>query len=114
MPMFSTSDAVHLHYELVGTGSRVFVSHGGPANDYRYLAEDLEVLDADFEFVFWDYRGSGRSDPAPPDTYRIERLADDLDELRRHLGDDQILLLGHSMGGYVAQAYALQHPQHLG
>jgi len=114
MPTFSTSDAVQLHYELIGKGHRVFVSHGGPANDYRYLAEDLAVLDADFEFVFCDYRGSGRSDPAPPATYRIERLADDLDELRRHLGGEQILLLGHSMGGYVAQAYALQHPEHLG
>jgi len=114
VPSLVTRDGVELHYERHGRGPRVYALHGGPANDYRYLAEDLAPLAADFELVFCDYRGSGRSGPAPDTTYRLATLADDLDQLRAVLGDDRIVVLGHSMGGYVALSYALQHPDRLG
>jgi len=113
VPSFVTRDGVELHYERRGSGPRVFACHGGPANDFRYLAEDLAPLQADVELIFWDYRGSGRSGSAPDATYRLATLADDLDELRVELGDDEIVVLGHSMGGYVALCYALQHPDRL-
>ena len=109
METFLTSDGVALAFERRGRGPRIYACHGGPANDFRYLAEDLAALEDAFELVDCDYRGSGRSAPAPADTYRFERLADDLDELRRHLGDAHIRLLGHSMGGFVAQTYAVAH-----
>jgi len=113
MPTFVTSDGVELDFECRGRGPRIYVCHGGPANDRRYLAEDLEALEHVFELVYCDYRGSGRSASAPERTYRIGRLADDLDEFRRHLGDDRLWLLGHSMGGFVAQTYAIARTQHL-
>lgn len=109
MATFVTSDGVELDFERRGRGPRLYACHGGPANDVRYLVEDLESLEDAFELVYCDYRGSGRSAPAPADTYRIERLAEDLDELRRHLGDEHIRVLGHSMGGFVAQTYAIAH-----
>jgi pimeloyl-ACP methyl ester carboxylesterase len=109
MPTFVTSDGVELDFECRGRGPRLYACHGGPAHDRRYLAEDLEALEDAFELVYCDYRGSGRSSPAPADTYRIERLAEDLDELRRHLGDEHVRVLGHSMGGFVAQTYAITH-----
>jgi len=108
-----TRDGVELHYERQGRGPRVYACHGGPANDYRYLAEGLAPLTADVELIFCDYRGSGRSGSAPESTYRLATLADDLDELRQALGDEQVVVLGHSMGGYVALSYALQHSDHL-
>jgi proline iminopeptidase len=37
-------------------------------------------------------------------------LAADLDELRAELGDEKITVLAHSMGGFVALTYALEHP----
>ena len=43
---------------------------------------------------------------------RVVRDTDDLDELRQALGDAQVVLLGHSMGGIVAQMYALRQPEH--
>jgi len=42
----------------------------------------------------------------------MEKLADDLDELRAALGDDKIVVIAHSMGGFVALNYALRHPAH--
>jgi proline iminopeptidase len=109
---FTTSDGVRLFYELTGAGPRrLYVCVGGPAGDHRYLAEDLAPLEHEFELVHHDYRGSGQSDPAPAETYTWDRIADDLDELRRELGDDAINLLGHSMGGFIAQTYVLRYPE---
>ena len=48
---------------------------------------------------------------APAETYRFDRLADDLDELRGHLGFESVSVLAHSMGGFVALHYALRHPE---
>jgi proline iminopeptidase len=61
-------------------------------------------------WIFFDCRGSGRSASAPPDTYRFERTADDLDELRAHLGFTSIAILAHSAGGFPAIHHALRHP----
>jgi pimeloyl-ACP methyl ester carboxylesterase len=74
------------------------------------LADDLAPLERDFEFVYHDYRGSGQSASAPQNTYTLARLADDLNELALHLGDDKIIVLGHSMGSFVALNYALRNP----
>jgi pimeloyl-ACP methyl ester carboxylesterase len=111
VPDFVTSDGVRLHYELRGRGRRVFACAGGPANDFTYLAEDLAQLADEFELVYHDYRGSGRSQSAPAESYSFERMSDDLDELRAELGDGEIVVLGHSMGGLVALAYALRHAE---
>jgi pimeloyl-ACP methyl ester carboxylesterase len=108
---FDTSDGIALWYDTSGTGPRLYTCAGGPAGDHRYLAEDLTPLEGELELVHHDYRGSGQSQPAPAETYSFERIADDLDELRAALDDDQIDLLGHSMGGFVALTYALRHPE---
>ena len=109
---FVTSDGTRVAYERLGSGRRVYVCHGGPANDHRYLADDLAPLASRFEFVFWDYRGSGASDDADHSTYTLDRFTEDLDGLRRDLGDERITVLGHSMGGFVALAFALNYPEH--
>jgi len=107
---FVTSDGTKLYYERRGAGRRVYALCGGPAADSRYLTDDLAPLTGEYELVFHDYRGSGRSESAPRETYTLAQLADDLDELRRELGDDKIVVIGHSMGGLVALYYALRHP----
>lgn len=58
-----------------------------------------------------DYRGCGQSESAPTESYTIERLAADLDELREALGDEKVTMLAHSMGGYVALSYAVRYPE---
>jgi proline iminopeptidase len=112
MESFATSDGVSIAYEQRGEGPRIYVCHGGPANDHRYMADDLDALTDRFQFVFWDYRGSGASDNADPSSYTLDRFAQDLDELRQHLADTAITVLGHSMGGFPALAFALNVPQH--
>ena len=107
---FETSDGVKLDYTIRGSGPVLYACHGGPANVSDTLARCLTPLEDFFTVVFHDYRGSGRSANAPSTTYTFERIADDLDELRRHLGHEAVPVLAHSMGGFVALNFALRHP----
>jgi proline iminopeptidase len=60
--------------------------------------------------VYFDQRGNGRSGRPPIDTVTIEQLADDAAALAGHLGLHEVVVLGHSYGGFVAQELALRHP----
>lgn len=109
MPRFLTTDEVEIRFEVVGTGPPLLVCHGGPSNVCDTLISDLAGLSPHFTLVFHDYRGSGQSSIAPEDTYTFARLADDLEELRRHLNLGSVPVLAHSMGGLVAMEFALRH-----
>ncbi len=66
----------------------------------------------DFALILPDMRGHGQSD-APQGPYQMSLLADDLAELLEILHIKKTIVCGHSMGGYVAQAFAYQFPQML-
>jgi pimeloyl-ACP methyl ester carboxylesterase len=109
VPRFLTTDEVEIRFEVLGTGPPLLVCHGGPSNVCDTLISDLAGLSPHFTLVFHDYRGSGQSSSAPEDTYTFARLADDLEELRRHLNLGSVPVLAHSMGGLVAMEFALRH-----
>jgi len=71
---------------------------------WKYVWDDLAPL---VPLVHWHYRGHGRSaPPADPQRIDIDAHADDLECVRRHVGDPPIILFGHSMGCQVAlEAY---------
>ena len=106
MPSFLTTDGVDIRFEVMGTGPPLLVCHGGPNNVCDTLISDLAGLSPYYTLVFHDYRGSGQSSTAPEDTYTFARLADDLEELRRHLNLGSVPVLAHSMGGLVAIEFA--------
>lgn len=60
--------------------------------------------------MHWHYRGHGRSaPPADPDRITVTALAEDLDQVRRHVGDPPCVLVGHSLGCQVSlEAYRLR------
>jgi proline iminopeptidase len=98
----------------LGTGPPLYLCHGGPLGDRRGMAAQVAVLQDRFTLVSHDYRGSGASSTAPASTYDFEHLADDLDELRAHLGHGQPDVLAHSMGVPVALHFALRHSNSAG
>jgi proline iminopeptidase len=108
----TTDDGIQLAYLRRGQGPPVIACGGGPANDHRYLSEDLDALTDTFELVFHDYRGSGASEPADPTTYTLRRLGADVAAVRSEVGIERAAVLGHSMGGFVAVEYALRNPEH--
>lgn len=110
MSWLTTPDGTRLAFTEVGTGPRLVCLPGGPGRASAYL-EDLGGLSASRTLVLLDQRATGHSEvPADPSTLRFDRLAEDVDALREHLGEDGLDLLGHSAGSVVAQAYAAAHP----
>jgi len=107
---FRTADGRALSYRREGSGPLLVCHPGGPGFSSRYFG-DLAGLGESFTLVLLNPRGSEGSDrPSDPRAYATEDYVADLEELRRHLGVERMLLLGHSHGGVVAQAYAATHP----
>jgi proline iminopeptidase len=84
--------------------------HGGLGVDHTYLSPGLDPLGETLQLVYYDHRGHGRSGRPPIETLTFERLCADADALRAHLGADQVTVLGHSYGGFIALEYALRYP----
>ena len=64
--------------------------------------------------VYLDLRGHGRSEPVDPAGWTFELCADDLRAFCDALGIARPVVLGHSMGGFVAILYGARHPGHAG
>lgn len=106
----TTADGRKLTYRKLGHGPVLVCHPGGPGYSSTYFS-DLAGLWERFTLVMVNPRGTGAS-AAPSDSraYRIEDYVADVEELRGHLGLERMMLLGHSHGGVVAQAYAAAHP----
>lgn len=95
-------------------GRPVLLVHGFTA-DAGEVADVLDPLaERGWHAVAPDLRGHGRSDhPTDADAYSFEILAADVLALADVLGWDRFALVGHSMGGAVAQLIALDRPERL-
>jgi pimeloyl-ACP methyl ester carboxylesterase len=91
-----------------GSGSLpLFVLHGGPGLDHTMFGAHLDDLAARCRLLFVDLRSQGRSDPAPPATWTLARLAADVDALATSLELQRYAVLGHSFGAFVALQHAV-------
>lgn len=100
-----------LYYEVVGEGDPIVVVHGGPGLDHNYLRPGLDVLGSSRTLVYYDQRGTGRSDAdLDSASINLDAFIEDIDGLRQVLGYERITVLGHSFGGLIAMGYALAHP----
>jgi proline iminopeptidase len=109
----TTSDSARLFYRVMGQrGDTIIAIHGGPGVDLESIANDFAPLAEKHVVIFYDQRGTGRSE-LPKDTTRlvVQRQIADLDEVRRHFGAQSVTLVAHSYGPLLAASYALEHPQ---
>ena len=93
-----------------GSGTPVLVMHGGLGVDHTYFRPWLDALGDVAELTFYDHRGNGRSARPSLDDVDHSTWVADADALRGSLGHEQVVLLGHSYGGFLALRYALAHP----
>ena len=107
--MDTTIDGLRLHYEQEGQGSDLVLIHGlgGSLQEWDSFMPELSRT---HRVLRWDVRGFGQSDkPAGP--YTPQLFARDLAGLVRTLGIAKTHVAGISMGGVIAQRFALDYPE---
>ena len=114
---FVETDGLRLHYLDYGGEDRagqtrptLLCLHGSAANAhwFDFAATNLR---ADFRVLSMDQRGHGDSEWAADANYTYARYALDLAAVVEHIGVDNLVLVGHSMGGMVALVYASTVPR---
>ncbi|MBE0671657.1 MAG: alpha/beta hydrolase [Anaerolineales bacterium] len=99
---------IDLSYERHGTGTPLVLIHGFPL-DLSIWDSIVPLLESDFDLIIPDLRGFGESSTV--DTpYTMLDFANDIAGLLDFLGVEKAFLAGHSMGGYVALAFAREYP----
>ena len=107
---FELINDVSLHYEEAGEGAAILFLHGytGSTKDWAY---QVALLSSRYRVIALDHRGHGMSSgPHEEEEYSIPISSNDVYELLRLLGVDRCCLVGHSMGGFIALQFALDHP----
>ncbi len=108
-----TANDIDINYRLEGDGEETVVLINGLADDLEtwvYQVEDF--LAAGYRVLRFDNRGIGSSS-APAGPYSTARMAADAKALVDQLGITDFHLMGVSMGGMIAQEYALAYPEDL-
>ena len=110
MPKISIGDA-ELSYEETGQGPPLMLVSGlnGVAS---FWTHQMKELTRHFRVITHDHRGTGQSTHSRI-TYSVEQMADDTLRLMDTLGIEAAHLVGHSTGGAIGQAIALDHPHRL-
>jgi pimeloyl-ACP methyl ester carboxylesterase len=106
MPIASVN-GINLYYEIHGHGPNLTMIEGTGYDLWMWYRQ-LPEFSAHFRVLVYDNRGVGRSDK-PPGPYSHAQNAADLAGLLDHLGWDRTHVLGISMGGFIAQEFALAH-----
>ncbi len=99
---------IMMYYEIHGEGVPI-VLIAGLNSDHTLYRGIVPSLSAKYQVIVFDNRGVGRTDK-PDIPYTIEMMADDTAELLNVLGIKQAHILGTSLGGRIAAALVLQHP----
>jgi proline iminopeptidase len=104
------AEGTELYYRSVGSGRPVIVVHGGPGLGHYYLRPGMDVLADRFRLVYYDQRGTGRSEVGDPDRVSLEGGIADLEALIDELGIERANLVGHSFGANLVALFASRHP----
>ncbi len=125
---WTVEEDIQLHHFSLGDGRNVLIVHGGPGYPYSEPWSGLEPLTGAYKFHYYDQRGSGGS-TRPIDTFSssnfyknmmaldetlgIGAQLADIERIRQILGDDKLIIIGHSFGSFLASLYAAEFPDNV-
>jgi pimeloyl-ACP methyl ester carboxylesterase len=109
MPLVETN-GIELYYEMQGDAGPPLVLLAGLGYPAWQWGKMAPLLAKRCRVILPDNRGVGKS-AKPPGPYTADLLAADTLGLLDALGIAQAVVMGHSMGGFIAQALALGYPQ---
>ena len=119
---------IKLYHYSVGKGKNIIIIHGGPGSPFIEPWKDLDQLTDDYRLCYYDQRGCGKSTRPvnrfeSSNYYKNVNILDqtlglgaqiaDIERIRQILGDEKIIILGHSWGGFLASLYAAEFPEHI-
>jgi 3-oxoadipate enol-lactonase len=117
----ATINGVETAYEVHGSGTPVLFIHGGFGGVASSITGTrgepnaqaiVEAAPLDrVELITYDRRCAGQSEYTIDEAYSLEDIAADARALLAHLGHERAVIIGSSMGGMVAQQYALSFPE---
>ena len=122
---WNMEEDIRLFHFYEGKGPNILTLHGGPGIPWDKPPAGFSLLADQHRLHYYHQRGSGRSS-RPFDrfaatgyyknlvtlesTLGIEAQLKDIERVRQVLGDDQIILMGHSFGAFLAALYAAEYP----
>lgn len=103
-------NGVSIYYEDHGSGPAVLLSHGYSATS-RMWAGQVDALKNRYRVITWDMRGHGQTDsPDDAKAYSEAATCDDMAAILTHLGIENAVIGGLSLGGYMSLSFNLAHP----
>lgn len=113
---FVTCDAVRIWYEVIsphGSPKGTVLLFMGISNDALGWPQDFlnAFVDSGYRVIRYDYRGTGLSD-WETNPYSLKDLANDAKSILDTLNIEKANLVGISLGGMVAQEFAIAYPEH--
>jgi pimeloyl-ACP methyl ester carboxylesterase len=103
------ANGIDLYYETQGRGEPLLLIAGLGAT-CKLWDSQVPLLAHEFRVITFDNRGAGRSDK-PQAPYSIALFADDTAGLMDALSIDSAFVYGESMGGLIAQEFAVRYPR---
>ncbi len=107
--MKTMANGISMHYEITGVGDWLVLIHGAGDN-LRIWYNQIPLFSKEYKVLTYDMRGHGLTDISGLD-YTGGLWADDWHALLKVLGVRRASVLGYSMGGMIAAALAVEHPE---
>ena len=119
---------IQIYHFAEGQGRNVLIVHGGPGMPFREPMAGLAPLTGEYRFHYYDQRGCGLS-TRPINRFESQNMYEnmtvldqtlglgaqiaDIERIRQILGEEKLILVGHSWGGFLASLYAAEFPEHV-
>lgn len=100
---------IDIYFEQHGQGDDVILI-GGLGADHQVWKSSLRLFSQHFRVLIFDNRGAGKSS-APPAPYSLSTMTNDVIGLMHYLNIKKAHIVGHSMGGCIAQYIGIYHPE---
>ena len=106
MPFVELDKGYKIFYLDKGKGKNLVFIHGFLGSSWLYQAQ-IDHFSSKYRTIAIDHLGHGKSDKPESESYELSNLTQYLEEtLSKIIGDEKIILVGHSMGGMISLIYA--------
>lgn len=109
---FIFANGINHYYEVKGQGQPIVFIHGAFVDSEMWNPQ-VEFFCSSYRVLRYDLRGHYRTGESKLSRYRIETFADDLKSILDQLNIDKIILCGLSLGGMIAQSFAVKYTEKL-